>query len=183
MDIKKFQGKTLQEIEDSSRGLTKERLFALDKNGNVIAAYQGNETSVAFKGSLLFEKGATVTHNHPNGSEGYGGTFSFADVQNMAVSSWAEHRASASGKNEYNYIIRRTSKTTTEDSKKLYNRIAKDQPMLEKQISEAASKAKGVSAASKRQIYTGILDNYYAKVLPEYNFEYIARNKTYKYNR
>lgn len=184
LNIDDYQGMTLQEIEDGViRGLGHEELFALDKDGKIIRAYKGNSNSVAFDGALLLEDGATVTHNHPIGGEGYGGTFSIIDVKNMAMSNWAEHRAVSHGPNEYNYIIRRTANS---DGNGLYNRIARDQADLNRQIMAAANNARGLeglSAARRRQIYTGILDNYYSRVLPEYGFEYIARNRTYKYNR
>lgn len=102
----------------------------------------------------------------------------------MAASNWAEHRAVASGSGEHNYIIRRTSKTTAKNSRDLYNRIRKDQSSLERQMRSAASSAgKGLSSTSRRQIYTGVLDRYYSQVLPQYNFEYISRNRGYDYGR
>ena len=184
MDVSQFDGMTLQEIEDRERSLKHEEMFAIDKDGKVIAAYKGNKNSVAFPASLLSEKGITVTHGHPIGAEGYGGTLSIQDVLNMAASDWAEHRAAAQGKGEMNYIIRRNAKTTEQNSRDLYARIQKDTPALKQQMLDAANKAGGkLSPARRRQIYTGVLDRYYAEVLPQYNFEYIARNKPYRYNR
>ena len=49
--------------------------------------------------------------------------------------------------------------------------------------SEANKAGKNLSAASRRQIYTGVLDRYYSKTLPKYGFDYITRNKGYNYNR
>lgn len=85
IDVSKYQGKTLSEVENKIRTLTRERLFAFDKDGNVIEAYQRNGTSVYFPERLLDVKGATVTHNHPKGYSDFGGTFSFADVYNKIL--------------------------------------------------------------------------------------------------
>lgn len=184
MDVAQFQGMSLQQIEDRIRGLDHEELFAIDKDGRVIQAYKGNSDSVAFYASLLSEPGITVTHGHPKGAEGYGGTFSIKDIKNMASSDWAEHRASASGKGEMNYIARRTSKTTEKNSRDLFNQVTKDTPELNRRYNEAAAKVKGsLSASRRRQIYTGILDRYWAETLPKFNFEYVTRSRPYKYNR
>ena len=117
MDVSDFKDMTLSQIEDRIRGLSHEELFVLDSDGKVIAAYKGNSDSVAFPHDDLLIEGATVTHGHPRGAEGYGGTFSPQDVLNMAASNWSQHRAAASGRDELNYIIRRTSKTTEDNSR------------------------------------------------------------------
>lgn len=184
IDVSQFQGMTLQEIENRIRSLDHEELLVIGKDGTVLAAYKGNKNSVAFYKSEFQRQGATVTHGHPKGAEGYGATFSLQDVQNMAASDWAEHRAAASGKNELNYVIRRNSSNTVAKSRALYERIRKDAAGIQAEISLAASRAgKGLSAASKRQIYTGVLDRYYSKTLPKYGFDYITRSKEYNYNR
>lgn len=184
MDVSRFQGMSLQQIEDRIRTLSHEEMFVVAADGTVLSAFRGNGNSVAFPRSELMRQGATVTHGHPSSGEGYGGTFSTQDVLNMAASNWAEHRAVASGSGEHNYIIRRTSKTTAKNSRDLYNRIRKDQSSLERQMRSAASSAgKGLSSTSRRQIYTGVLDRYYSQVLPQYNFEYISRNRGYDYGR
>lgn len=184
MDVKQFQGMTLQQIEDRIRVLDHEELFVIGKDGTVLAAYRGNDNSVAFYSSDLMRRGVTVTHGHPSNVLGYGATFSLQDVQNMAVSNWAEHRDAASGKNELNYIIRRNSSNTDAKSGELYEKIKKDTPSIKAEIQSEVNKAgKGLSPASKRQIYTGVLDRYYSKTLPKYGFDYITRNKGYNYNR
>ena len=183
MDVEQFQGMTLQEIEDRIRNLEHEELFVIDKDGTILAAYEGNEHSVAFYHSELMREGVTVTHGHPKGEEGYGATFSLQDVMNMAASNWAEHRAGASGKNELNYIIRRNSSNTDAKSEALYTKIRRDSASINADIQSALNKAgKNLSATSKRQIYTGVLDRYYTKVLPQYGFDYVTRNKWYNYN-
>ena len=166
------------------RKLGHEELFVLDADGTVLAAYKGNRNSVAFSRSELFRDGATVTHGHPKGAEGYGATFSPQDVLNMAASNWAEHRAAASGKNELNYIIRRNASNTEKKSSDLYARVKKDMPSLEAEMRrQAQSAGKKLSATGRRQIYTGVLDRYYSEVLPEYGFDYITRKKGYNYHR
>lgn len=184
MDVSDFEGMTLQQIEDRIRKLGHEELFVLDADGTVLAAYKGNRNSVAFSRSELFRDGATVTHGHPKGAEGYGATFSPQDVLNMAASNWAEHRAAASGKNELNYIIRRNASNTEKKSSDLYARVKKDMPGLEAEMRrQAQSAGKKLSATGRRQIYTGVLDRYYSEVLPEYGFDYITRKKGYNYHR
>lgn len=184
MDVSDFEGMTLQQIEDRIRKLGHEELFVLDADGTVLAAYKGNRNSVAFSRSELFRDGATVTHGHPKGAEGYGATFSPQDVLNMAASNWAEHRAAASGKNELNYIIRRNASNTEKKSSDLYARVKKDMPSLEAEMRrQAQSAGKKLSATGRRQIYTGVLDRYYSEVLPEYGFDYITRKKGYNYHR
>ena len=184
MDVSDFEGMTLQQIEDRIRILGHEELFVLDADGSVLAAYKGNRNSVAFSRSELFRDGATVTHGHPKGAEGYGATFSPQDVLNMAASNWAEHRAAASGKNELNYIIRRNASNTEKKSSDLYARVKKDMPSLEAEMRrQAQSAGKKLSATGRRQIYTGVLDRYYSEVLPEYGFDYITRKKGYNYHR
>lgn len=187
MDVGKFQGMTLQQVEDRIRGLSHEELFVIGKDGKILAAYNGNSDSVAFSMNELLRDGATVTHGHPKGAAGYGATFSPQDVLNMAASDWAEHRAVASGRDELNYIIRRNSSNTPAKSKALYNRVKADAPSLDAEMRKAANKAgaggKKLSAASRRQVYTGVLDRYWAKTLPSYGFDYVTRNKAYNYNR
>lgn len=184
MDVSQFQGMTLQQIEDRIRGLSHEELFVIGKDGSVLAAYRGNANSVAMPRSELLRDGVTVTHGHPKGAEGYGATFSPADVLNMASSNWAEHRAAASGRNELNYIIRRNQKNTDASSRALYNKVRNDAPRLEAEMRSRANAAgRGLSAAARRQIYTGVLDRYWKETLPQYGFDYITRNKRYNYNR
>ena len=184
MDVSRFQGMTLQQIEDHIRNLDHEELFVIGKDGSIIAAYKGIEKNVAFYRSELLRDGVTVTHGHPKAAEGYGATFSAQDVLNMAASNWSEHRAAASGKNEMNYIIRRNSSNTEAKSRALYKKVLEDMPTLDATMNEMADKVgKNVSAASKRQIYTGILDRYWSETLPKYGFDYVTRKKQYNYNR
>ena len=183
IDVSGMQGMTLQELESRIRGLDHEEMYIIDADGNIIAGYRGDDSSVSFYARDLFRDGATVTHNHPVGAEGYGGTFSFKDMLNFAASDWAEHRATASGQGEMNYIARATSRTTAADRRGLYTRISNDMPSLNRQMKAALAASSDKSATARRQIYTGILDRYYATVLPQYNFEYVVRKNPYRYNR
>lgn len=184
MDVSQFQGMTLQQIEQRLRNLDHEELFVFGSDGTILAAYRGNASSVAFPRSELMRDGATVTHGHPSNAEGYGATFSPADVLNMAASNWSEHRATASGRNEMNYIIRRNSSNTDAKSRELYNRVRADAPALQAEMNRAATAAgRNLSPASRRQIYTGVLDRYWKKTLPQYGFDYVTRKEGYNYNR
>lgn len=190
IDITQYQGQTLQQIEGRIRTLGHEELFALDKDGKIIAAYKGNAKSVGFPASLKDVKDATVTHGHPKGAEEFGGTFSFADVKNMIQSNWAEHRATASGQGEMNYIMRRTSSA---DGKGLYNQINKDYVKLNKSLETTykAAYTKSINAGSSvsqarhvaRQESVGELNKYWKNTMPKYGFEYITRKTSYEYGR
>lgn len=189
IDIRKYQGKSLEAIEGRIRRLKHEELFAVNQRGEIIAAYKGGSTSVSFPVSLLEEEGITVTHGHPKGYEEFGGTFSFADIHNMLESRWQEHRATASGQGEMNYIMRRTKQA---DPQGLRNRINKDYLALKKKSRDAYQKAyqeyreeHGAKQARHiaRQKQVGILNAYYREVFPEYGFEYVTRKKEYQYNR
>lgn len=188
LDLQKYKGKSLEEIERRIRRLKHEELFAVDADGKVVAAYKGNSRSVAFPATLLKEEGLTVTHGHPKGYEEFGGTFSFADIDNMLKSNWQEHRATASGQGEMNYIMRRTAQA---DPQGLRDRINKDYVKLKDKSRSAYKKAflenlqQGERQARHiaRQKQVGVLNAYYKEVFPTYGFEYITRKKEYRYNR
>lgn len=184
MDLAQFSGMGLKEIEDYARHLDHEEKFIFDKDGNLLRAYKGGRSSVSFNHGDLFIDGAVTTHNHPGAGEGYGGTFSPADIMNFASSDWAETRAVASGQGEYNYIARRTANTTRQNSIDLYNRVNRDRADIQQRLVEAARNApSNLSTTAKRQIYTGVIARYWAEVLPQYNFEYIARRSAYDYTQ
>ena len=193
IDIKKYEGQTLEQIESRIRKLNHEELFALDANDKPIAAYKGNKDSVAFPMTLLLEKDATVTHGHPKGAAEFGGTLSFADVRNMAVSLWKEHRATASGQGEMNYILRRNSNSNHNKDKALYNKIRKDEPKVlkrfettyDKAYKEARKSGKSIKQAIHvaRQAGVGEVDRYWMETLPKYGIDYIKRKKDYRYGR
>jgi hypothetical protein len=190
MDINKFQGMTLEQIEGRLRNLKHEELFALDKDGKIVAAYLGDSTSVSFPETLRDVKGLTVTHGHPKSAAEFGGTFSFADMANMLKSKWSEHRATASGQGEMNYILKRNTKA---NSKGFYNRINKDYERLNKKITstytESYKKATKGGATRKvamhvaRQSAVGVLNQYYKTTAKHYGFSYVTRKEAYTYGR
>lgn len=190
IDIKKFQGASLQQIETRLRSLTHEEMFVIDKQGNVVSAYKGNKDSVSFKNEELYRQGATVTHGHPKGAAEFGGTFSFADMRNMLTSGWQEHRATASGQGEMNYIIRRGAKPNPQG---YYRRINRDYQKLQKSISREYNKAYDKAMKSgmprksalhqARQKGVGILNSYYKQTAPQYGYEYITKKNPYNYGR
>ena len=129
IDISNYAGWTLEQTEDRLRGLNHEELFVFDENDQLIEAYKGYATSVSFPRELFDKEGITVTHGHPKSQADFGGTFSWADIDNMLNSKWAEHRATAGGQGEMNYIMRRTAKA---DPQGLRNQINKDYPTIDK---------------------------------------------------
>lgn len=127
----KWKGLSLEKGESIIRKRTREVLLAYDENGKLQAAYQGNKQSVAFPADLMTKKGWTVTHGHPKGDANFGGTFSFADVHNFNRSQWSEHRATASGKGEMNYILRANAKS---NKKGFDQRLSRDEKKARKAL-------------------------------------------------
>ena len=131
IDISKIKDKSLQGIENRIRKLQHEEAFIFDGDGNLVDGVSGGKGSVGIPDKWERIDGATVTHGHPTGIFGYGGTLSFEDVGTFAGTNWAEIRAAANGQGEYNYILRRTNKAK---GKLLLARIATDQAKLGKRI-------------------------------------------------
>lgn len=190
IDIKPFEGQTLQQIESRLRVLKHEELFVFDKDGKIIEAYKGDKKSVCFYSSVRDYEGATVTHGHPKSAKNFGGTFSFADMANMLQSKWAEHRATASGQGEMNYILRRTDKA---NPKRFYDQINRDYVRLNDSIGKAwdssfqsaiaEGKNRKVAIHEARQQAVGVLNKYYKDTASKFGYEYITRKKEYEYNR
>lgn len=190
IDISKLGDTTLEAIESRIRGLKHEELYVFDENDKLVEGYKGNSTSVAFPTDLLSREGITVTHGHPKGMEEFGGTFSFADVNNMLNSKWAEHRATASGQGEMNYIMRATAKANPNG---LRNRINKDFVKLKTDIAKEYrdtyanatkdGKTKAQARHMARQKAVGVLNRYYKDTMPKYGYEYITRKEQYRYGR
>ena len=190
MDISKFKDYTLEQTEKWLRNLAHEELFAFDKDGNAIRAYKGNSKSVSFDADLLDVEGATVTHGHPKGMAEFGGTFSWADINNMLNSKWAEHRATASGQGEMNYIMRATAKA---NPKGLRRQINKDFPKIDaewqkvykdtyrQELDKGTPKAQAMHIA--RQKGVGVLNAYYKRTFSKFGYDYVTRKKEYQYNR
>lgn len=190
LNLDNIKDKTLEGIEGRIRNLKREQLFVFDKNDNLTNGFQGDATSVAFPHAIMDIEGATVTHGHPKGLAEFGGTFSFADVNNMLNSKWSEHRATASGQGEMNYIMRRTNNSNPKGLRTAINRAI---PILERNIQRsymrAYNRALDSGKSSKearhvaRQRAVGVLNAYYKRTFPKYGYEYITRKESYKYGR
>lgn len=190
IDIARYQGKSLSEIENDIRVRSRERLFVFDKDGNVIQAYQGTSGSVSFPVSVLDIEGATVTHNHPKGYEDFGGTFSFADVYNTLDSKWSQHRAVASGQGEFNYILRKKKGTkqnaadfkkyASKNEGKILDRFEKRyNQYFDEKIKSGSSVKTAMHYARQKSI--GIINRFWQNTAPKYGYEYVKINKKYDY--
>lgn len=78
---------TLHDVEEKRRGLKHEVGTIIDREGNIIAEFQGEEHSVSVDDGML--KDLIFTHNHPSG-----GCFSDGDIENMIADGLLELRAS-----------------------------------------------------------------------------------------
>lgn len=184
LDISKLKNMTMQEAEDFIASKNYENMLIYNAKGELVEGYKGDATSVSFPGSILNNENGIVTHNHPVGLEGFGGTFSFADMYNMTLSNWKEHRAVAKGQGEKTYSLKRNKNA---NGSGLAKQIAKDESRLIKQMGETFEntykkiykKTNNRTAAAKgaRQAYTGILSRYYKDNAKKYGFDYIQRKK------
>jgi len=75
--IKAANAKSIEEAERIMAESQYETGIAYDKNGKVVAVTVGGRYELTWVGALSKLKGATLTHNHPDGT-----TFSIADVVN-----------------------------------------------------------------------------------------------------
>lgn len=176
---------SLAETEDHIRKKKKEVLVVFNQSGKAVKAYQGNEHSVAFPVAEAEKwKGLTVTHNHPKGWQGFGGTFSYADMRNATVFEFASHRACASGQGEKNYIL---TAGKNANPMALNRRIAQDIPMLERKMKEEVEHVRleynhgdnqgkyknyGHAIHIARQKSVGVLNSYYREVAERYGYVY-----------
>lgn len=150
-EIDSDQFGSLRDTEDVIRKKSREVLVVFDEQGKAIKAYQGNNTSVAFPVAEAKKwKGLTVTHNHPKGMEGFGGTFSWADMSNATVFEFGVHRAVASGQGEKNYILVAGKNARPME---LNKRIAHDIPWLRKKMRGEVEKVKEDYKAGKFKNY------------------------------
>ena len=188
--ISKLEDKSLQGIENRLRKLNHEEAYVFDENDKLVAGVTGGTTSVDIPEEWMKIDGATVTHGHPSNRFGFGGTLSFKDASLMAESNWNEMRAAASGKGEYNYIMRRTPRS---DGLGLRRQIIRDKTMMKnrlesefyKSYNEAIKQGKSRKSAllESAQKSTGIIHSYWKNVLPQYGFEYVTPKKEYEYGR
>lgn len=179
LDVSKFGN--LYETEDMIRNKRKEVLVVFDKNGTALKAYKGDSGAVAFpKAEAEKWEGLTVTHNHPKGMQGFGGTFSVEDMRCITTFRFGSLRAVASGHGEHNYILQ-----ARQDANYMgFNRrMATDIPMLDQKMKNEVLKVKEDYQAGKyknyghavhiaRQRSVGILNAYYRKIADEYGFTY-----------
>lgn len=175
--------KTLEQTENLLRNRKREVLVVFNQQGEAIKAYQGDSRSVAFPVSEAEKwKGCTVTHNHPKGLSGYGGTFSFEDMSNATVYELGSHRAVAGGQGEFNYILRAGPDARPMDFNR---RIASDIPRLRKEMREAAFQVREEYCKQKekfhnyghylhiaRQKSVGVLNSYYRETAEQYGYTY-----------
>ena len=188
--VSKIKDKSLQGIENRIRKLNHEEAFIFDSNVQLKEGVSGGSSSVAIPNTWYNMDGAIVTHGHPSARYDFGGTLSMEDAKIMTETKWAEMRAAANGRGEYNYIMRRTS---TSDNNGLRMQIIRDTPKLEKDIKaefvntfkKATAEGKSISAANHEaaQVATGIVQRYWRNTLPKYGFIFVTPKNDYKYGR
>lgn len=174
---------TLEQTENLLRNRKREVLVVFNQKGEAVKAYQGDKHSVPFPVEEAEKwKGYTVTHNHPKGIEGFGGTFSFADMRNITVYEFGSLRAVAGGQGEFNYILRAGPHTRPMEFNR---RIAADIPWLRQQMRQEVLKVKedyikqdnkfknyGHFIHIARQKSVGMLNSYYRKTAEQYGYTY-----------
>lgn len=166
-ESKQYSGMSLHDFENAIRNKDKEYIGLVDKDGNIIVAgTSGKSGSVVIPTTHPeFNNAVGMTHNHPsNPNRPIGGSFSQADVENMAILKHQFIRAVAGGKNENTYIIR-AKNGTVQNSKKLLKyaqTIGSDKSSSKIGIRAvnsaekvAAKKGKTLTSAQKNQIYIG----------------------------
>lgn len=177
---------TLEQTENMIRTRNREHLVVFDEEGKAIKAYKGDAVSVSFpEEEALKWKGLTVTHNHPQGKEGFGGTFSFEDMRNATVYEFGSHRAVGCGQGEKNYILKSTDKSRPMDFNR---RIASDIPWLKDKMRDTAFSVKQAYIDNKdafndykhmlhvaRQKTVGVLNSYYRETAEQYGYIYRAQ--------
>lgn len=180
-EINADEFKTLEQTEDLIRGRKKEVLVVFDSTGKAIKAYQGERDHVSFPVEEAQKwKGCTVTHNHPKGYEGFGGTLSFADVRNSTVYNFKSHRAVSNGQGEKNYVL--IAKDNAKPMK-FNRRIAHDIPALQERMKGEVRKVKEDYMQGKyknkqhalhvaRQKSVGVLNAYYRETAEHYGYVY-----------
>lgn len=182
IDAEKFG--SLEDTENRIRRRKREVLVVFDQEGKAIKAYQGNERKVSFpKEEAKKWKGLTMTHNHPKGAEGFGGTFSFEDMSNATVFEFGSLRAVGCGQGEKNYIL---TAGKNANPMGLNRRIAADIPQLREKMHEEVRKVKEDYKAGKyknyghsihvaRQKSVGVLNSYYRETAEQYGYVYRAQ--------
>ena len=162
--------KTLKHIEGMKREYDKEQLQVLDRYGYVTRAFQGDEHSVAVDlNTREYMRGKIVTHNHPSS---YGGTFSDADINCLAMG-MKELRASAK---EGNYSMKATREADPVSFYKSYQEAA---PKLQAKMKDIAVKmAKGKwkdyeeYQKENRKAQLQVLHGWYMERAQKFGYEY-----------
>lgn len=181
-DFDKYEGKSLQEVEDMIKDEKIEYLMFVDKDNKVYNGYKGNATMVGFMAKDLNDNGVIATHNHPKTSVGgFGGTLSWQDMKNFLSSKWKEHRAVATGQGEKTYSIK---KKTGANGKGLARQMVKDRSKLESQMTKSYTdtfnkfKNQGIKKATfvARQKSVGIMNRYWKDMSKKYGFTYTAKH-------
>ena len=188
---------TLAQTEEYLRGLDHEEAYAFDKDGKMIGGVEGGKTSVGIPKEWMQMEGITVTHSHPTGADGFGGTLSInrhkdgsvsGDLPLFAKTKWKEMRATASGQGEMNYIFRQNDNSRTQAlvnvMKGRMNTLQKNmrnvhKTIYEQELAKGRSKAAALKAARQRSV--GILDRQYKKTASKYGVDYITRKTPHKF--
>ena len=188
IDIGPYRGWSIQQVEERLRTLDHEEIFFFNRRGEVVAAYRGAEGGVGWPPWLLGMSGATVSHGHPKRDGDFGGTLSILDTKNMLRSSWAQHRAVASGQGELNYILRRGRGARP---KAFLEQLIRDEKRIIADMKSTARKAYDEERASGKphlsalhiamQKGVGKLHAWYKENAPKYGYEYVVRKKPYEY--
>ena len=187
---------TLAQTEEYLRTLNHEEAYAFDKDGKMIGGVRGGATSVGIPVGWMAMDGITVTHSHPVGSAGFGGTLSInmdgkkavGDLPVFAKTNWKEIRATARGKGEMNYILRQNPNSRTQTfvnvMKGRMNTIEKNYRATYKTTFARVLKETGSSRAAARaarQRATGLLARQYKKTASKYGVEYITRKTPHEF--
>lgn len=190
----KFRGMSLHDYENVIRNRKQEWIGVADEEGNiVVAGTSGRKGSVAVPTNHPdFNKGYTLTHNHPHdGGRGVGGTLSEADVYNAAELTdkgfGGGTRAVAGGDNEFAYIIK-PSQTRKVNPAKLTSYVARVQKnstmqkrgdkVLKKVEREMKKRGRTMSIEDKNTAYLGGMKSTWRNSKSVYNagFDYIEVN-------
>lgn len=181
-----FAGMGLHDFENAIRAKAQEYIGVFDKGGNlIIAGTSGKSGSVAMPVIPPGYNNAdlTVTHNHPSGgTRGLGGTFSPADITQLAQNGFSQMRAVANGKSEHTYIMRTTSASNPValiGAAAVSNtKIHKAAVAGQKSIVDAMT-GKGINVSQKQRsiAYLGSIKNYWKPVAESSGYEYITLKK------
>lgn len=171
----------LQNIEGDIRSLAHEIMIVYNRKGKPVAHFIGNEWGIDIPGSVLGKR-YIVTHNHPTGNRGFGGTFSDLDLIVMAHSNWLEMRVVSDGQGEGLYILRRGPNARSEDFKKHVIRVGdylkqkvdrKYHDVLNEEFGRGADSDRAHHIAAQKS--GGIMDRYIKRLAKRYGFEYVKR--------